>query len=362
MDGKIEIMTGLALPQLISQLEEGHIKVPMFQRGFEWERARTVLLLNSIYLQYPIGTFFFWSAPADYSAFVRPVDDIPDTRPGGGDGNFLFILDGQQRLLSLYRSTRGTRGGEVDYTQICFNPQRRRFLVPRGRAEKHNIEAYKLFDDLWFRTVEARLAGESEKLAEAWREARALFDAYPVSAVKAEGFGIDDIVEIFERINQGGKRLSSFDLVHAATWGSGFDLKERIREYNGTAKARRAGGLEEKVFTYSLAMNAYGDCRPATQLKLTPAVARDLWPRTRAALNKALDFLASMSIQGDTAPYQTHLVVLQHLFFRRKDAALSEGQRREIEKWFWDARLNKRYSTLPHTRVKDDAQWILGLE
>lgn len=359
MNTKIEIVAGWTLPKLIDELEKGNIKIPMFQRDYVWERPKIVLLLNSLYLQYPIGTFFMWIAPQEYNRFVRTVDDLPNHNTE--NQQFQFILDGQQRLLSLYRTFRGLEAEGIDYKQICFNPARKKFKVPRLKSEKYNIPAYKLFDNKEFEETLNALTADSPRFAENWKNARKLLLEYPVSIVKTLNYEIDDVVEIFERINQGGKRLTSFDLVHATTWSTEFDLKEKMKEFNSMQKVTKLGALNDRVFTFSLAMNAFDDCRSSSQLKLNPEIAKNIWTKTRNALSKAIDFLIDMSIKTDISTYQTHLIVLQYYFFKTDSKEIPDEHRKTVEKWFWDSRFAKRYSTLAYKKIKDDAIWMVEL-
>ena len=73
MEQSIEIVKNWDLKKLIEELEAGHIKIPRFQRDYIWERSKTVKLLNSIYLKYPIGSFFLWIAPKKYNNFIRDI-------------------------------------------------------------------------------------------------------------------------------------------------------------------------------------------------------------------------------------------------------------------------------------------------
>ncbi len=362
MNTKIEIVTGWTLPKLIDELEKGNIKIPMFQREYVWEKSKIVLLLNSIYLQYPIGSFFMWIAPSEYNSFVRTIDDLPVSEiKAVADLQFQFILDGQQRLLSLFRTFRGLKSEEIDYKQICFNPAKRKFKVPRLKSEKYNIPAFKLIDNKLFKETFDTLVTDSPRIAENWKNARQLLLNYPVSVVKTMNYEIDDVVEIFERINQGGKRLTSFDLIHATTWSTEFDLKEKIKEFNIVQKVAKLGAIDDRVFTYSLSMNVFDDCRSSSQLKLNPEIAKNNWIKTRNALSKAVDFLIDMSIKTGISTYQTHLIVLQYYFFKTNSNTIPERHRKTVEKWFWDSRFAKRYSTLTHAKIKEDAVWMVNL-
>jgi len=49
------------------------LRIPQFQREFVWDKPRIIKLLESIYLEYPIGSFFFWDAPRKYYDFYRDI-------------------------------------------------------------------------------------------------------------------------------------------------------------------------------------------------------------------------------------------------------------------------------------------------
>ena len=55
---RIEIINQWKLNRVFSELESGNMRIPRFQRAYVWERSKIVKLLNSIYNQYPIGSFF----------------------------------------------------------------------------------------------------------------------------------------------------------------------------------------------------------------------------------------------------------------------------------------------------------------
>ena len=67
---------------LLDALTEGSLRVPRFQRDFVWERSKIVALLDSIFKEYPIGSFFLWETTGKHNLFYR---DLPElgimTRP-----------------------------------------------------------------------------------------------------------------------------------------------------------------------------------------------------------------------------------------------------------------------------------------
>ena len=361
MEQSIQILNNWSLKKLMDELETGHIKIPRFQRDYVWEKTKVLALLNSIYLKYPIGTFFLWIAPKKYNEFIREVEDLslPDNHK---DGNYSFILDGQQRIISIYVTLKGLTFEKTDYAAICFNLDEEIFHVPRKKREKNNVPLFKIFDREEFNKVIAHYKTKDKKnktnYVDKLNYCREVFLGYPVSIVQTLHKELDEVVDIFERINQGGKKLSAFDLVHATTWSPKFDLKGKIQEFNNANKLQSFGGLNNKVYTQALALNYFDDCSNTYQLKLTPEICSKEWNKTKNAISAAVGFFKDMRIQNDLTTYQNYIPVIQYYFYKSGENSIREEHQKEIEKWFWDSKFSKRYTSGVFTKIKEDITWI----
>jgi len=110
---------------LISEIQKGQIKVPKFQRNFVWSLDKTAKLLDSILKGYPIGTFILWETNERLNDIKNignlELPAIPD------DIKVQYVLDGQQRITSLYAAYLGAqiqKEGEkkvTDYADIFVN-------------------------------------------------------------------------------------------------------------------------------------------------------------------------------------------------------------------------------------------------
>ena len=116
---KIEV-SPQSLAKLMSDIENGHIRVPRFQREFVWERSRILKLLDSMFEEYPIGTIFLWKAPPDFNHMIRNIEELeqPVARE---DTSYRLILDGQQRLTSLFAVIKGLQFEGEDYRKIVVD-------------------------------------------------------------------------------------------------------------------------------------------------------------------------------------------------------------------------------------------------
>lgn len=366
MEKKIDIINNWNLKRVFDELENGNMKIPKFQRGYVWERTKIVHLLNSILKQYPIGSFFIWTASKDeYINFTREIDglNLPET-PYSNE--YSFILDGQQRITSLYVALKGKTLNNTDYSTICFNVEKGIFQIPRLITEKHNIPAYKLFDTAEYGNVLTNYALEDREkgthLHEVWRECQQTFSDYPISIIKTMKMNLEEVVDIFERINQGGKRLSLFDLVHASTWSPDFDLREKINKFNSEDAVKNFGGVENEVFTQSLALNIFGDATNQNQLKLTAESCKEKWSKTSDCIKKAIDYVRSFGVSFSSfLPYHSFIPVIQYYFYKAESGSVKAKHKKFIEDWFWTATFSQHYSSSSLTKMKEDAEWISNL-
>lgn len=94
--------TGSPLVGMIEDIRTGRIALPDIQRPFVWSPSKVRDLFDSMYRGYPIGTLMLWETGAE----------VGTRRIGSGESERapqLLIVDGQQRLTSLYAVITGTR-------------------------------------------------------------------------------------------------------------------------------------------------------------------------------------------------------------------------------------------------------------
>ena len=362
MEQRIEIINNWNLLKVFNQLENGNMKIPRFQRGYVWERSKIVKLLNSIQSQYPIGSFFVWEAGKEYKNFCREIKDL--NLPENPESNYYsFILDGQQRITSLYVALKGKTINKTDYSSICYNLEKKLFHIPRLKNENHNIPAWKLFNTQEYGKILTDYAildrDNGTSYSDTWRDCQQIFSDYPISIIKTLKMELDEVVTIFERINQGGKRLSLFDLVHASAWSPNFDLREKIKSFNDEPNVKAFGGVENEVFIQSLSLNAFGDCKNKNQLNLTADICSDYWEQTTECIRLSLDFVKTFGVRFISyLPYNAFLPILQYYFFKSKTKSISSSHINFIENWFWTSTFSARFSSSSLTKMKDDADWI----
>src|SRR5262245_11087190 len=95
----------MSLTTLSVEIEKGTVKIPQFQREFVWSKQKSAELLDSILKGYPIGTFIFWKTTEELRT-IRNIGGIDLPKTPKGD-YIQYVLDGQQRLTSLFAAVKG---------------------------------------------------------------------------------------------------------------------------------------------------------------------------------------------------------------------------------------------------------------
>lgn len=213
------------LQGLIYDIRNGEIALPELQRPFVWRNAKVRNLFDSMYRGYPVGFFLFWEPSV-----------IEGARSIGTDGKQksprLLVVDGQQRLTSLYAVMTGTpvirEGYEAEKIEISFNPLQEKFEVADATT-RNNRQFLPNISVIWDRDADfddikeayfARLAEVQELPDEDRKKARAALNrleklsTYPFTALELTA-NVDEeqVSEVFVRINSEGKKLNQADFI-----------------------------------------------------------------------------------------------------------------------------------------------------
>jgi hypothetical protein len=353
------------LPDLIGDMKVGKLQVPRFQRDFVWPLSKTRALLDSMYKEFPIGSFFLWQSPADSPPLSRPLSElgIPAPKPGA---EVTYILDGQQRLTSLFAVIYGVTLYGRDYGRICIDMETAtHFEANSDEGFDEDIFVYRSPDNLRYVAV-CDLIGDQhleiyDQIPKEWKpvfnKAHRLLHRYPFSVVSIQEQTLGDAIEIFQRINQAGQRLSRYDLICANVWREDFDLRKRIELLNRRFAQSGFGRLHETIYTQAFSLILKDRCTTQAELSLETDEILRVWDRVVRSLELAVDFAKhNLGVKrADYLPYRGLLVVLAYCFYHASSSALSAREREALWHWFWRVTLSERYSSTSPSRMAEDA-------
>jgi len=351
---------------LISEIQKGKIKVPKFQRNFVWSIENTAGLLDSILKGYPIGTFILWKTKERLNA-VKNIGnlDIPETP----EGEVQYVLDGQQRMTSLYAAFLGAKIQKEDEKKITdyldifvdldadiddtdnqiISPER-----PIGNSvrlsEVLNLDLKKLraeFDnELQDKIIEYSLA----------------FKTYEFSTVMLRKDDIDSAIEVFTRINTGGQSLTLFEIMSAKTYDEAqdFDMQKKWETFIEKLKKIGYEGISSSVILnlIGLDLSRTKECKRKVVLALEKERIIDSWDRHISAIEEAIQHFRTIYLipVSNLLPYDSLLVPFAYFYLRKAEP--TKVQRKLLEEFFWRMSLSSRYSSASESKLAQDIKRI----
>jgi hypothetical protein len=225
----------MKISTILDHIDSGHMALPEFQRGYVWNREQVRGLFDSLYRRHPVGGLLVWATESK-SATSRGDGPL-------AAGVVKLLLDGQQRMTTLYGVARGKPpkffdGNEQAFTGLRFHLELETFEF---------FQPVKMRDDpLWIDVTTlmqkstaglgafiASLSQQPALVAKvgdyAGRLSRllgVLEIELHVEEVTGADKTLDVVVDIFNRVNSGGTKLSKGDLALAkicAEWPDGRD-------------------------------------------------------------------------------------------------------------------------------------------
>lgn len=226
----------MEISTILSQIDLGSYAMPVFQRGYVWNRDQVRKLMNSLYRGYPIGQLLVWNTATD-----------PGISKGDGPltpGNVNLILDGQQRMTSLYGIIKGQPpkffdGNASSFTGLYFNVEDETFEFYMAAKMKNNpswISVTKLMQQGASEFMQSQMQENPEKVS-FWLNHMAVLNRLDsikkmdihVQTVSGEDKTIDVVVEIFNNVNSGGTKLSKGDLALAKICSEWPEAREELK-------------------------------------------------------------------------------------------------------------------------------------
>ncbi|RJQ30933.1 MAG: DUF262 domain-containing protein [Actinobacteria bacterium] len=356
---KIQVQQ-LQLSDIVNDFKKGNIRIPRFQRNYVWDRPRVAKLLNSIYHEYPIGTFFFWEASPEYSHLYRNIPELEIPSPANNQ-NFHFILDGQQRITSLYVVIKGLKitvsdnrqkETSIDYSGITFDLDKEEFVIKNPDADKRYISLQSILGEEKFEIFSE--LNKSRQIA--FQRCSNIFDKYPLSVVYVREQSITEACEIFERINQGGIKLALFDLVVASTWSNDFDLKVKVNKINSLLDSSGFGAINPDNLLMAISLFVKGAATRKAILSLKSEDIKQNWDIIEDATKLAVDYVRSnLGVKvNNFLPYSPMLPMIIYLFAKINNRSLSINQKKFVEEWFWKATFSERYRASTPSMMGED--------
>jgi hypothetical protein len=310
-----------------------------------WKGDQALNLLDSIANNYPVGSLLLWRthdkllAERSIGEFLPATDDMDPTD---------YVLDGQQRLTVIYSclEAKETDGGfsviydldsqkfmrTPDVTRITYFPLRRMFNTTQ--------------------LLNFRAAVQTETRGSTYQERLdaliGAFNDYRLPVVTLKDLTVEEVCPIFERINSSGTKLSTYDLMVAATWGKTFDLNDEVDEIRNALEPKGFDDIDRETVLKCMSAVQRGTIKEQSLMTLrtlSKDQMRALIGTTKEALLRTVDLLSTeFNIYSwDFLSYEALAVIL--CFTYSEMPHLTPDQVRRTRQWFWRASFAERYKS-----------------
>lgn len=344
---------------LIAGIKKGEIKVPQFQRKFVWKDEQALNLLDSIANNYPVGSLLLWRtkeklrAERNIGEFRLPsTDDMTPTD---------YVLDGQQRLTTIY-SCLGAPEEEVGFA-VVYDLELETFLRLSDNPKIHQFPLRRMFHTT--RLLNFRTALQTLPKANIYQDRLdtliQAFTDYRLPVVTLKDLTVGEVCPIFERINSSGTKLSTYDLMVAATWSNTFDLNDEVDEIQEALRPKGFADIDRTTVLKCLSAVQLGTIKEEAlkTLRDTSRVdMRALIDTTKQALLKTVDLLSTeFNIYSwDFLSYEALVVII--CYIHANIDHLSPDQVRRVKQWFWRSSFGERYKVGGENFVSRDLRTV----
>jgi hypothetical protein len=246
-----KLRTNQSVKSMIEGIHNEEYQLPSIQRPFVWEPEQLLLLMDSIMCEYPIGAVMVWMPPSaircrPFLKNYKSGERLQSQLPPPGDQRAYMVLDGQQRLQSLYLAFFGTYDGKRTYLRIDApaNPTQDEMhykfellsdaealanpaYVFIGELAKLDIEDIDDFVRSRLSTLTDDVKKTAVQITSRFVSRFVVKEAILVQEV-SEKLDYNDVLEVFDRVNSGGTSLSKSDLLFSTVTLKVPDMEERF--------------------------------------------------------------------------------------------------------------------------------------
>jgi hypothetical protein len=359
----------MKISTILDHIDSGHMALPEFQRGYVWNRDQVRGLFDSLYRRHPVGGLLVWATEAKTAAHR-------------GDGPLAagivkLLLDGQQRMTSLYGVVRGHAPKFFDGNAQAFSGLR----FHLGMETFAFYQPVKMQDDpLWIdvtglmKTGNAGLGGMISQLSANPAHA-ANVGAYVgrlgallgvteidlhIEEVTGQDKTLDVVVDIFNRVNSGGTKLSKGDLALAkicAEWPEARDsMKSKLKEWTGAGYQFNLDWLLRSVNTVLTGEAKFSYLHDKGALDI-----QDGLKRANKHIDASLNLIAGrLGLDHDQVFFGRFGVPVMVRYMDKNKGALDTKERDKLLFWFAQAGMWGRFSGSTETFIDQDLAALEG--
>lgn len=382
------------LKEMLTQIHSRESALPDFQRDFVWDASATQELIVSIASNYPAGSLLRIRNTRNLFA-CREVQGAPML---SGHKPTYLVLDGQQRLTSLYQAFYGMGDHRYylnlkkmlagnDFEECVFHlranvkkateysdveVQTREMILPLSVLRNGSGDFFG-----WIIQASQKAASEAERsqlqsdllsIQNSWLK---VIDGYQFPVVTlSDETSAEAVCTIFETLNRTGVKLSPFELLTARFWPQNINLRALWQKAKDAHPLITTFDIDPYYLLQivSLASRGVPSCKRGDVLDLEVATIDQWWDRATEGLAQCLNILQEECgiIIPKWLPYSTIVIPMAAVLAKTSGATGAEVGtiRYKMTRWFWCSVFGQSYENAPNSQSAKDVTeliaWIGG--
>lgn len=353
------------ISEVLHSIDNGEYTIPEFQRGYVWNSNQVKSFFKSLYLGYPSGSFLIWK-----------TKDPSKIRGSVTESNSAFhqlILDGQQRLTTIYTIFRGATPdwyeGVSLRTDLYFNLETEEFEYYMQKKMSSNLDWINVSDFL----RKGGVSGFVTEIQALEDEKRDYYQSKLTTLIKLGAIQdysyyikeititeIDKVVEIFNLVNKTGTTLNESDLALAIITSNWPDAKDRFRE---ASEEYEKYNYDFSFRHYTRLLNIF--CAERGKYsdeigKITPDQFESEWKEIKKVLAYLINILRDKAFIDSSDSYSSLYVFYVLGYYLKKNGGQfqSEEEANKAIYWMFTALLWGRFSGSSESYLEKDMNAI----
>jgi len=376
---------------VVKDIKEDEYRLPSIQRSFVWEEERICKLMDSLMNDYPIGSFLVWKPSSELT--IRAREFAQDYKSGErlfseketSESLPYLVLDGQQRLQSLFLAFFGKYNGKRLYFKVDSNPLDEesnlrynfQLMTPEKAANDPHWRPARELIDIKIPKISAFVDKEfkddpsdvKERIKENIGKFIQVFgieERIHIQDVK-EDLPYNDVLEVFVRVNSGGIILTKSDLLFSTVILHSPEMERKfievVDELNGNGEYDFDTDFLIKCSFVILDKGAKYDIKKLKDGEYLKKL-EDNFEKIRRALLSTIEFLntdakilSKRFLKSDLA-----LIPIVDFFYQQPSQQAPEGQATKLRQYLYMSFFMRFYSYGPdgkldviHKKIKESA-------
>lgn len=341
----------IPLPEILKMVKKGWYLLPDFQRGYVWDLNKVKELLISIINDSVIGGVTIWRT-SEQIKVLNMIEDIPLIYQYENH----FILDGQQRITSLYYADKGGFYKKYDFSTLKVNlnaESLEEMIIVTKKKEPHLIpfceikNAKKLFD-----TQQIDMDGYSTLIS-----IQKHFQKYSITAFQIATDDLDNAIYQFNALNTSGKKMVKEDIVFSRIYSKNFKLKDKLKKL---LERTKTFNINEKDAISALTLCIKGSNGTNDVLKLEVEEVIKSWERFEKFFKITCDYLISIGYANlKSLPYKNCFYTLNAIFYDLQLTSVNHKQNEILIKFVLVSALTSRYAK-DTTKITSEDVKVIG--